>query len=378
MVQLPTIINIKNKKTSSIRSDIWTTKITRKMNKKLIEYWTEQLDALNEQFSELLNDFRTLLPEQQTDEEVKRSFYQGQADFHFAAHKCILVLCELAESIDDQVSADIPPGQGEPLAAINNEMDQSDGERAGDDSEQNESPTVDPNNPGPPAEPLAGPSALVQDQDAKKDGTEPPNEPLTPMDESDEKLAAATNVPIDLHALAYKNYRFCLEPILQLQPINRVSETALETIIRALNEAVRRASDFNACIDSETRAILAMMHRLLDRTTQILVYAMARQVESTGQMVTLNMLADVLVDRSQNILPEELQVDRFSRDMSRDPSPAPSTSGASATKKPKVAVCPNCGGDHYLHRCEPFRLLTYTQRMSVIVLQCMHPPAQPK
>lgn len=170
---------------------------------------------------------------------------------------------------------------------------------------------------------------------------------------------------VPLHALSYKQYRYCLEPVLELRPIERISEAALDNIIRALNESARRATELHACIDSETRAIIAMIHCLLDRPTQVLVYSLTRQVEAAGQVVTLNILAGCLVDRSQNILPEELQIE-MELPVSRAESPTPSVSGASATKRARATSCPNCGQDHYLHRCESFRSLTYTQRLSVI------------
>lgn len=330
---------------------------------------TEQLDELNEQFTKLLDDFNTLPPEQQGATEVRRSFYQGQSDFHYAAHRCILELCEVKSNDDSQ----IPPGQGNIQPMNEDQIEHVDGDSASSKSTSTESPPKPDQIPPtelvieePPKE-----SAGVDEAAGGAGDTEMKEKLPLPTDQmddwNDETPVVKENALVALNTLSYKNYRFCLEPILQLPTITRISEAALDNVVRALNEAARRASNFNACIESETRAIVAMLHSLLDRPTQVMVYAMARQVEVTGGTVTLNMLAGCLIDRSQNILPEELQVDNFSREQSRDPSPTPSTSGASAsaTRKPKV-MCPNCGAEHYLHRCDAFKQLTYAQRISVI------------
>lgn len=348
------------------------------MNPQLIEYFaklkvsvsangitgdaSQQLSELNDNFTKLLEDFATLTSEEQADHDTKKVFYQGQADFHFAANKCILQLCEIVDSDDDVDSEEIPPGQRDPLSlptemAENNEQNQTDevhtDQLTGDQLSVNQAMQLQVNTTQPPPapqqlEPVASTSSAPMEVAENTGGLEK----VKPL--------------LALQALTYRDYRFVLEPVLELRPMERISETALDNIIRALNESARRASDRNACIDSETRAVIAILHRLLDRTSQVLVYSMARQVESAGGIVTLNMLASCLLDRSQNLLPEELQVDHSHHDDSRAPSPVPCAAGASATKKARVAVCPNCGEDHYLHRCEPFRMLTVTQRRSVL------------
>lgn len=365
---------------------------------------TEQLDEVNQQFTKLLDDFRTLPPEQQSDESVKREFYQGQADFHFTANKCIVALCEVIDDDED----DIAPGQGDPKPMA------VDG--ASNVAVQTTPPAVDAQNVSQEtdaAKSLELPSTSADVRSEPKNDKKPAKSavPAEKMDEwEDDSGTAKENEPVKLHTLSYKDYRFCLEPILQLPTIVRVSEEALDNIVRALNESARRAATYNACIESETPAIVAILHSLLDRATQVVVYGMARQVEGGGGFVTLNMLASCLLDRAQNILPEEMQLDDFSRERSREPSPTPSVSGASSSRRNRV-VCPNCGADHYLHRCDSFKQLTYAQRISVLefnrlchncfmpthrtnqcpkkgckrcgnphnsILQCIQPPPQPQ
>lgn len=101
------------------------------MNAQLVEYFAQlkiggifcesgiagsasaQLTELNDKFTKLLEDYQTLPSDQQESEDVKKVFYQGQADFHFAANKCILQLCEVVESDDDTDS--LPAGQRDPM-----------------------------------------------------------------------------------------------------------------------------------------------------------------------------------------------------------------------------------------------------------------------
>lgn len=118
-----------------------------------------------------------------------------------------------------------------------------------------------------------------------------------------------------VNRLPYKEYRFCLEPILQLPTFERLSERALHDVIDALDESASRANERQVRIYSETRNIIMMIHHLLDQTTQVLVYTMIRQVEGRGELVNLNMLVGCLVDRSENIMPEEVQLEQESRDI---------------------------------------------------------------
>lgn len=168
------------------------------------------------------------------------------------------------------------------------------------------------------------------------------------------------NLTPDISSLSFADHIRILHPIYSLRPIEELSEHKIYGVILSIQE-VNQARELRVSIASQPRALLAFMHGLLDITSQQLwMWQMIDQEPNWDKFVHF------LVRRSHTIDPAELprqapvmHQPRAIMQLPREPSPVPSTSGASS-----VEQCLKCRGhQHPLIRCPQFRAMSVGDRL---------------
>lgn len=179
-----------------------------------------------------------------------------------------------------------------------------------------------------------------------------------------EMCAPVTN---DWPQLSYLDYENLMRPLFMLRPLERVDERALNEILVAISAIRERALVLHFSLDREWRWIIAFIQSRMDEISRSLwVWQMDRKEP------TLDDLLHFIIKRSNRLEPHERSAAR-SAQPSTSRAAQPSTSRASSTgggavpksKKTKT-VCVDCGGDHFLHKCEVFRAHTMKQKRLVL------------
>lgn len=161
---------------------------------------------------------------------------------------------------------------------------------------------------------------------------------------------------------------FCqiMDPIFSLQPINEVSEVAINRILFAITDAVGLAREKGFTIENQAYTIIAYVHRLLDVTSHSLW-----SWEAERENPTLDSFINFLVLRSKRISPLELAA-RTGQPVQMQPSTS-SAAGSDDCSRPTGTVpkraktsCVRCKGDHFLHRCKPFKDLTLKAKLETV------------
>lgn len=167
--------------------------------------------------------------------------------------------------------------------------------------------------------------------------------------------------------LSYLDYERLMRPFFVLQPIERVDERALNEILVAISDVRARASELHFSMDKEWRWIFALIQSRMDMVSRSLW-----EWQLDREEPTLDGFINFLLKRSNRLHPHQRYAARAAQ---------PSTSRASsvghsgdnqptATQKPKKSksICVNCGGDHFLHKCDGFKALSIKQKRAVLEL----------
>lgn len=186
------------------------------------------------------------------------------------------------------------------------------------------------------------------------------------------------DVELEWMSPPYNDYCEIMEPIFALQPIEHVDERAINQILVTIVGAAENAREKGYTIERDQILIVALLHRILDVTSQSL---WSWHIE--GQEPTLSAFIGFLTKRAKRITPKELPSwasmmesnSRASSFVSAGASSTshvvvPSTSNGTTTsgamaKKVKT-VCVRCQGEHFLHRCPQFRTLTIPAKRATL------------
>lgn len=165
--------------------------------------------------------------------------------------------------------------------------------------------------------------------------------------------------------LAYLDYERLMRPFFALQPIERVDERVLNEILVAIAEVRANAAELHFSMDREWRWIFALIQSRMDVVSRSLWEWQIDRHEPT-----LNGFIDFILKRSNRLHPHQRCAARAAQPSTSRASSAggggenqPSASQKAKKSKP---VCVNCGGEHFLHKCDGFRALTIKQKRAVL------------
>lgn len=177
-----------------------------------------------------------------------------------------------------------------------------------------------------------------------------------------------------LPAPPFKLYCAIMEPIFALKPVRQVNEEAINVIIETITSAANQAREQNFSIVPDSPIIIAAIQRKLDLTSRT-VWSWYQEVNE----ISLDNFVLFLTKRAKSIEPAELATNqngckpctgalpKISKASSSASINQPGPSGAAAKPPKKVrAFCPNCHGEHFLHRCDLFRALLLKDRREIV------------
>lgn len=278
-----------------------------------------KLDSLNQQFVQLIEDWRIMSPDQQNAQ--SSAFIGAQTNFHFLAGRMLLALPEVSDTgFTDQTDSTTSTSNAATKEPIGSEASTSATKFQPSNSMVVDDPTVN------------------QSGDSDSAVTKTNQRALQPM-----------------ASLSYEDHSRVLDPVYSLRPITFIDEQVLNEIITCIHETMRRANEFEILVPNEViSSIIAFIHGLLDFTSQSML-----SWRFADEPATLDSLIEFLQVRSKRILPVE-----------RGPTSVPHSSkgaGPSAPKKAKKgAYCPLCNGPHALIRCDEFKALPPNHRRAQI------------
>lgn len=174
--------------------------------------------------------------------------------------------------------------------------------------------------------------------------------------------------------LPFLDFENLFRPLFEIQQMSRVDELCLSRFLATLEEMREQAERLHFPIEQERQFIIALIQNRLDYVSRSLWMWQLDRKEPT-----LELLTNFLIKRCGRIEAHERQLHQVpAQNVSpRPPQGAvPRTSAASraavaeqpSTSKGKKhkPVCVECGGEHYLHKCDRFKEMSMVQKRAFL------------
>lgn len=300
----------------------------------------QKLDELNRDFVLMMEEWATLLPEQQVNQ--SEEYLRAQMNYHYLGNQFISFIWK-----EDEASGnDITCAQVQP--------------------EESRLPVE--------SQPINEALLSANDAEAGAVGGSSSKEPT----EQCSNQMVVDEVP-NMNSLAYIDHVRVLDPVFSLRPMANVTERGLNEIIVCITETMERAQSLSVSIQHDViRTIVAYVQGLMDVTSQSLWLW-----KLDGEEPTLEDLIGFLTKRAKRILPAERATSAFFPNAATAQPSTSSASASSANAQPKSKkakpACLRCGEQsHFLHGCPTWKKETMQSRdefvqQNRLCLNCFSP-----
>lgn len=274
------------------------------------------LEELNAHFLTLNEEWKLLDEEAQLIEHNKKLYLDAQSTFYQAGMQIIAKIFASMSIADSETSE----GQEEQSATLSQIVQEAVGPQP-IESSSDEQRAIDLN--------CSANNSMVNDEK---------------MIEQPQELGLP-----DISSLSFQDHGRVLKPILTLQPIQSISERAINEIVVSLIEVNERANEDQVSIESQHRLLMIYVHSLLDVTSQqIFNWQMMDGEPSWDEFIQF------LTKRAKNIGPSE-QGRSSAKSEHTNPPQMVSNYGGNSAKQLKL-LCFWCNrNDHVLIHCIPFK-----------------------